>query len=249
MTMFIFLFFLLLLSPSSVLSNPRSDFELTRKCINCNLKDFVSVNSNFTGSLLANSNLRSCNLSGSVFDYSTFDNVLLDDCSLQNSSFKDVDLMTTSLKNADIAGADFLGASVLSANFLSSVNWQYAKNFSHINIMPTDLFKGALDLYSSGDFKQSLVVLDYLISHNSVLPSYLHLRSALNLQLGDADSAIKDMLKSSDLYSSKGDSLRAEALIKYSDQFKDSMLSEDKNSSFDPQFMTSLAGLLVYFLF
>ena len=249
MTMNIFLFFLFLLSPLSALSNPRFDFELNRKCTQCALNDFVSVNSNFTGSYLADSNLRSCNLSGSIFDNSTFDNVLLDDCSLQNTSFKNVDLLTTSLKQADIAGADFLGASVLPANFLSSVNWQYAKNFSHINILPADLYKGALDLYSSGDYKQSLLILDYLISDNSPLPSYFHLRSALNLQLGDADSAIQDMLKSSDMYLASGDSLRAEALTKYSEKFNDSRISEGKDSSFDSQFMASLAGLLVYFLF
>ena len=116
-TMNIFLFFLFLFSPLSALGNPLFNFELNRKCTQCALNDFVSVNSNFTGSYLANSNLRSCNLSGSIFDNSTFENVLLDECSLQNTSFKNVDLLTTSLKQADIAGADFLGASVLPANF------------------------------------------------------------------------------------------------------------------------------------
>ena len=247
------LFPLLLLIPffavPTAFANDRRSFELSRKCIGCDLTDFVSVNSNFTDSRIVNSDLSRCNLSGSVFDGSFFSDVILDGCSLQSSSFKNVDLTTTSLKSADIAGSDFSGSEVSAANFLSAINWQYARNFSHLPLSSDDVFQGALDLYDSEKYEQSLHLINHLLAEYQILPSYLHLRSVVNIQLGDTQYAVDDIRKSADLYLDNGDVTRADALKAYATKLSESTQDGADRTSFDPAFFSSLAGLIYWVLF
>lgn len=247
------LFPLLLLIPffavPTAFANDRRSFELSRNCIGCDLTDFVSVNSNFTDSRIVNSDLSRCNLSGSVFDGSFFSDVILDGCSLQSSSFKNVDLTTTSLKSADIAGSDFSGSKVSTSNFLSATNWQYARNFSHLPLSSDDVFQGALDLYNSEKYEQSLHLINYLLAEYQISPSYLHLRSVVNIQLGDIQFAVDDIQKSSDLYLEKGDITRSDALKAHAKKLSESTLEGADRSSFDTAFFSSLAGLIYWVLF
>ena len=250
MTMrFSLLFLIPLFAVPTAFANDRRSFELSRKCIGCDLTDFVSVNSNFTDSRIINSDLSRCNLSGSVFDGSFFSDVILDGCSLQSSSFKNVDLTTTSLKSADIAGSDFSGSKVSAANFLSAINWQYARNFSHLPLNSDDVFQGALDLYDSEKYEQSLHLINHLLAEYQILPSYLHLRSVINIQLGETQDAVDDILKSSDLYLDSGDIARSDALSSYAKKLSESTLDGPDRSSFDPAFLSSLAGLVYWVLF
>ena len=243
------LFFLLLstfVSPNAFAAD-KYRFETSRECIGCDLTDFVSVNSNFNRSVLRNSDLSRCNLDGSTFDNSLFENVVLDHCSLQSTSFKNVDLSSTSLSRADVAGSDFAGAKVSVSNFLDSYNWQYAKNFYHLPLSRADLFQGALELYNSGGYEQSLVLIDQLLSEDT-LPSYLHLRSLVNLQMGQVDIALEDIIKSSELYLAKGDIQKSEAMRKYADEFSEINLNASDSSFEMASYISSLLVAAYYLL-
>ena len=243
------LFFLLFSSfvASNAFAGDKYNFETSRECIGCDLTDFVAVNSNFNKSVLRDSDLSRCNLDGSTFEDSLFVNVVLDNCSLQSTSFKNADFSSTSLLQADIAGSDFSGVKVSVPNFLSSQNWQYAKNFYHLPLSRADLFQGALELYKSGGYEQSLVLIDHLLL-NDTLPSYLHLRSLLNLQMGQEDLALDDIIKSSDLYLANGDIYKSEALRKYADDFSQIHLNTTDDSFEMASFISSLLAASYWLL-
>ena len=241
-----FLLFSVFVVPNTFAAD-KHRFETSRECIGCDLTDFVAVNSNFNDSVLRDSDLSRCNLDGSTFDNSFFANVVLDHCSLQLTSFKNVDLTSTSLSHADVAGSDFAGAKVSVSNFLSSYNWQYAKNFHHLSLSRADLFQGALELYKSGGYKQSLVLIDQLLLEDT-LPSYLHLRSLVNLQMGQEDNALEDIIKSSELYLANGDIHKSEAMRKYADEFSELHLNSHENSFEMASYISSLLAAAYWLL-
>ena len=145
---------------------------------------------------------------------------------MRSASFRNVDLTSTSLKSADIAGSDFTGAKIHPDEFLSSLNWQHAKNFHHIPLSPSSLFQGSLDLYLSEEYKQSLVIVDHLLSEYQNDPVYLHLRAAINIQIGEVEDAMRDIMLSSDLYLAEGDYVRANTLNSYSSELSQLSLNQ-----------------------
>ena len=241
--------FLSFFAGSTAFASDKFRFETSKQCIDCDLSDFVAVNSNFNESVLRNSDLSRCNLDGSTFDNSVFVNVILDHCSLQSASFKNVDFSSSTLSHADVAGSDFTGAKISVAKFLSSYNWQYAKNFYHLSVSPSELFQGALDLYNSGGYEQALVLIDHLLLDDEILPSYLHLRSLVNLQLGQEDVAIGDIFKSADLYLANGDTYKSDALRRYAEDIAERISSEPDSLFKDASYLSSIIATAYWLLF
>jgi len=214
-----------------------------RTCQRCQLSDADLVHADLRDADLSGASLKRANLSQVNLDGANLRNADLSFTTLQGASLRGADLRGTRLYGTDLRSADLSGAQ-LDQGALDQSHWHGAKGITTGVRSHASLHNAGVEAAQSEHWNEAERLFSEAIQNKPDEPLSWVARGLSRGELGQFDSAAKDLAYAGRLFEQEGDQAKAEQLAAASERLKNNSGADNSDQSGNGMGSALLGGAL-----